>query len=76
MGRIEDGHWMGCWLGLHCSALTQVENENSSWSGQPYLETTPWHKMTVAVNMSRNDQETEPQTQAMLGETSTMNKGC
>jgi hypothetical protein len=26
---------------------------------------TSWHKMTVAVNMSRNDQEMKQQTQAM-----------
>jgi hypothetical protein len=22
--RIKDGHWIGCWLGIRCSALTQV----------------------------------------------------
>jgi hypothetical protein len=38
------------------------------WSGQPYFETTSGDKMTVAVNPSRNGQETEQQTQAAPGE--------
>jgi hypothetical protein len=69
--RIKDGHWMGCWVGLHCSALTQVENKNSSCkknSSWSYSEKPSWHKMTVAVNMARNDQEMEQQMQAVQGE--------
>jgi hypothetical protein len=31
------------------------------------MEMTTWHEMTVAVNMSRNDQEMEQQIQAMPG---------
>jgi hypothetical protein len=74
--RITDEHWMGCWFQLHCSASTQLENKNSSWPGPPYFKQPSWHKMTLAVNMARNNQEMEQQSRARPRKTSTRDKDC
>jgi hypothetical protein len=41
-----------------------------------YFDKPSWHKMTVTVNMARNDQEMQQQSRACQRKTSTRNKDC